>query len=182
MNAENEKGVTRRFGTRPDEKGSSALSGHEAAVWSIAFSPGQTEFLSTSKDGKAFVWNMATGKIETTLAGHTDGVCRGVYSESFPHTVLTCSLDSTARLWDLRMRNDESKICSETTIFRDHAATVWSASFGNEAYSMATASHDMTAKVYDLRVRLPRSILAGHTGLLWQARLLRRRSMVGNLF
>jgi len=162
--------VVKRFGTRPDERITNTKDAkHTAAVWSVAFSPDGTKFVSTSKDTSAIIWNVQYGKAERTLGGpghedgHKYGVLKGVYSEAFPHSVLTCSLDGTARLWDFRKPGDA------TMIFNDHTATVWSALFGNEPYSMATASHDMTANVYDLRVDRPRSLLVGHTGILWQA-------------
>jgi WD40 repeat protein len=67
-------------------------------VYSVAFSPDGTILASGSGDHKIKLWDVATGKEQATLKGHTGGV----YSVAFSPdgTILASgSLDGTIKLW-----------------------------------------------------------------------------------
>ena len=48
------------------------LSGHTDAVGAVAFSPDGARVLTGSYDGMARLWDIAAGKIITTLSGHAN--------------------------------------------------------------------------------------------------------------
>ena len=74
------------------------LAGHTGSVWAVAFSPDSTRVLTSSNEGTARLWDVATGKTVATLAGHTDRVTAVAFSPDGTR-VLTGSDDNTARLW-----------------------------------------------------------------------------------
>jgi|MGYP006415518107 WD40 repeat protein len=47
---------------------------HTSYVYSVAFSPNGEHVVSGSEDNTIKVWNVATGRLEQTLNGHTDDV------------------------------------------------------------------------------------------------------------
>jgi WD40 repeat protein len=72
---------------------------HAADVWSVAFSPDGSRLASGAEDGKVYIWDVATRRLERTLVGHTDSV----YSVAFsPDGCLLASgsKDGTVRVWD----------------------------------------------------------------------------------
>merc|ERR1711920_780757 len=80
------------------------------------------------------------------------------------NTLLTCSADCTAKLWD-----DRSP-ASEIMTLAKHRGPVWSACVSTGGQSqVVTASHDMTARLWDLRSGRTKTELRGHTGILWKA-------------
>lgn len=149
--------------------------GHHGPVYAAHFSPDDKRIASASKDGSAKVWDVQTGHLVTTLSGHEDVVLNAVWEpvdrSEVSQQVLTCSMDCTARVWDLRL--DGSKAAMKLD---KHTGCVWSASYGSssavtgKAALILTGSHDMSALVWDPRMGMPRNILEGHTGILWQAK------------
>jgi WD40 repeat protein len=81
------------------------LQGHtEIAVWSVAFSPDSKTLASGGgfggKPGEIQLWDVATGKEQATLQGHTEAVRSVAYSPD-GKTLASGSEDGTIKLWDV---------------------------------------------------------------------------------
>jgi WD40 repeat protein/tRNA A-37 threonylcarbamoyl transferase component Bud32 len=71
---------------------------HEAQIWSVAFSPDGRTLLTGSRDRKARLWDLATGKLRWALPHHDD-----IWAAAFSpdgRIVGTASEDETAWLWE----------------------------------------------------------------------------------
>ena len=74
-----------------------SLSGHRAAVWSLAFSPDGQLFASASEDTTAKIWR-TDGQLVQTLTGHTVPL-RSVVFSSNGQQLATGSDDGQVKLW-----------------------------------------------------------------------------------
>jgi WD40 repeat protein/tetratricopeptide (TPR) repeat protein len=81
----------------------------------------------------------------TQLEGHQGMVWSASYSPD-GKTIVTASLDKTARVWDLR-----GNLITE---LKGHQDRVWSASYSPDGRTIVTASSDRTARVWDLKGNL----------------------------
>jgi WD40 repeat protein len=66
------------------------LEGHSDLVLSVAISPDGRLLVSGSYDKTVRLWETATGRLQQTLEGHTDGVM----------SLASGSYDKIVRLWD----------------------------------------------------------------------------------
>ena len=88
------------------------------------------------------------------LKGHSGPV----YAVSFSPDrtlLLSCSEDSTIRLWSLQTWTN---ICC----YRGHCFPVWDVKFSAHGYYFATASHDKTARLWATDQHQPLRIFVGH--------------------
>lgn len=74
--------------------------GHFYDVSVVAFSPDGTHLASGADDAKVKVWAVASGSCFVTFAEHT-GAITGVVFTPNSNALVTCSLDGTARAFDL---------------------------------------------------------------------------------
>ncbi|HWF87327.1 MAG TPA: hypothetical protein VN659_00785 [Pyrinomonadaceae bacterium] len=126
----------------------SGLTGTKAA---LAFSPdgtllategGPGTSLGALPDGKypATVWDVATGKMKFSLGGHSDYIA-GVSFSPDGNAIVTCSGDSTARLWTA-----DGQLVKE---LRGHTRPLAHALFSPDGKFVVTASADNTVRVWD---------------------------------
>ncbi|MEO8698424.1 MAG: protein kinase [Kofleriaceae bacterium] len=76
------------------------FTAHTGVVWKCIFSPDETRILTTSHDGTAKQWEVATGKLLHTVT-HGDVVWRGQYSPD-GRELLTLGIGGQLKLWDAR--------------------------------------------------------------------------------
>jgi hypothetical protein len=76
------------------------LTGHTAAVFSVALSADGQTLVSGSLDKTIKVWNLSTGKEIRTLTGHTDAVWSVALSAD-GQTLVSGGLDQTIKVWNL---------------------------------------------------------------------------------
>jgi WD40 repeat protein len=76
------------------------LRGFKEAAWNASFSP-DGKWLAASGDQAVRVWEVATGTELLCLNGHEGRALQALFG-SDARTVLSCSFDLTALLWDLR--------------------------------------------------------------------------------
>jgi WD40 repeat protein len=72
---------------------------HDGVVWSAAFAPDGSRFVTASEDGTTRIVDTESGDTLHTLAGH-DGPVVGAALSPDGSLVVTTSEDSTARVWD----------------------------------------------------------------------------------
>ncbi|MEK7324338.1 MAG: WD40 repeat domain-containing protein, partial [Chloroflexota bacterium] len=113
------------------------LTGHTGAAWGIAFSPDGLRLATTSADGTAKVWDVATGRELLTLTGHTDTVW-GIAFSSDGQRLATASADKTAKVW-------EAATGQELLTLKGHTGGVGGLAFSPDGLRLATASDDKTA-------------------------------------
>jgi WD40 repeat protein len=90
---------------------SRVLSGHTSYIVSARFVPVEAEggarvrpqVVTAAGDGSVSLWDAGSGELLQVLAGHSAAV-RCVHVSASGLSLLTCSEDATARLWDLRSR------------------------------------------------------------------------------
>jgi WD40 repeat protein len=73
------------------------FQGHTLRVFRVVFSPDGTRLATSSSDGTAKVWDVATGQALFTLSGHTGGV---QVAYSLDGTRLATSAIGAAKVWD----------------------------------------------------------------------------------
>lgn len=90
-------------------------------------------------------------------------VCLGhagpVYATQFTPTnthMLSCSDDTTLRLWDLTSMEN-------TVVYRGHTYPIWALDISQQGQYFASGSQDRTAKLWTFDRTYPLRILAGHT-------------------
>src|ERR1051325_10604631 len=74
-------------------------TGHTGSIWGLAMSEDGKLAITSGDDGRAFLWDVATGKALRSFTDHTAGVY-GVAIRPDGTRVVTASDDKTAILWD----------------------------------------------------------------------------------
>lgn len=91
------------------------LDGHEAAIYTVAWSPDGKTIASGSQDSTVRLWNAETGELIRILEAHGDAV-RGIAWSPDGMLLASASRDGTVRLW-------ESESGEERTLFQTNAWT-----------------------------------------------------------
>jgi len=130
------------------------LAGHVKEVYVVAVSPDGTRIASAGGDGKAMVWDAATGQLVLTLAGHQGRIGALAFSPD-GERLATGGHDRTVKLWNIG----------------GHADGVWSVAFSPaDGNVLATGGGDHTARLWDLSSGTPRLLhrLEGHTNAVYR--------------
>ncbi|KAF7532235.1 hypothetical protein G7054_g8144 [Neopestalotiopsis clavispora] len=132
------------------------FDGHEAPVWSIAFSPDSQQLASASHDRTVRLWDTLTGKSLWELQGHT----KGIYSVSFSpdgQQLATASQDTTVQLWNVLSGN-------MLWTLRGHTNRVLGTAFSPDGARLASWSDDRTPRLWDTATGKLVRTFDGHTG------------------
>ncbi|WP_224364259.1 nSTAND1 domain-containing NTPase [Hyalangium versicolor] len=132
------------------------LRGHKLGMTSASFSPDGTTIVTSSDDGTARLWDMATGQSIAVLSKHDGTVMSADFSPDGTK-VVTAGSDGTALLWDVA--TDQP-----TTVLSGHQGAVVSASFSPDGTKIVTAGNDGTARLWDVATGQSTAVLSGHRG------------------
>ncbi|CAX41148.1 subunit of the COMPASS complex, putative [Candida dubliniensis CD36] len=109
----------------------------------IKFSPNGENFACSSSNGKIYIYNTTTGKLVTTLSGHTKGISDIVYSPINSNILASCSDDLTIRLWNITQQR-----CIK--ILRKHTYHITTLKFTQKGNILISGSSDETITIWDI--------------------------------
>jgi small GTP-binding protein len=148
-----------RFRKKPGRRSADdpirVLSGHGAAVWSIALSADGRRVISGSGDGTIRVWDLIENRRPSVLKGHTNWV-RAVALSADGRRAVSGSDDETVRVWDLEGS-------TPPRVLKGHTGAVQAIAMSLDGRYAISASDDKTLRLWDLEGEDKVRILRGHT-------------------
>lgn len=143
------------------------LEKHQAAVYSVIFSPDGQLIASASADNTIKIWSQR-GKWLATLSGHKD-VVNSISFSPDGQRLVSGSQDNTIKLW-----SREGKLLSTFKAQSPDTQGVNSVSFSPNGQIIASASNDQTVKLWSRDGKLLKSLKVPGTGnvvlgLTWSA-------------
>ena len=140
--------------TEPRTRGRSSLNPIMVSQPLALTQDGQRAIIATRRNSIQ-VWDLAHGKRELVLNGHTNNINALAVSADGKYLV-SASDDFSIRIWDLTTG-------TEVRSLRGHAAAVWTVALSHDGTTIVSGSADKTLKVWDFEHGVVRKTLAGHT-------------------
>ncbi|MBD2778134.1 CHAT domain-containing protein [Iningainema tapete] len=145
------------------------LSGHNGAIWAVAFSPnppiprlsgGYGGIIATSSDDKTVKLWQRDGNLLATLNGHSQAVYGVAFSPtlgnsgSYKGIIATASGDQTVKLWQPNGQLVRT--------LKGHSDVVYGVAFSPDGKILATASGDQTVRLWKVSDGTLLTTLNGH--------------------
>lgn len=127
----------------------------------MAFSPDGKVLATGSADGLAKLWDLETGRVVRTLAGHKGRIDSLAWSPD-GKTLATGSFDHTANLWDV----DTGRVKHALT---KHRFGVTAVAFSPNGKLLVTAGRDDTAELWDVATGQDLRTVARHSTVIRSA-------------
>ena len=150
------------------------LSGHTAAVRTLAVSADGTHLASAASDHTIRVWQaresrMARrGALIKELRGHAGPVYAATFAAGDANAIVSTGYDERVRLWSIDQYDEEQMMPG--LALRGHVAPVLSARFSPGGERIVTASLDRTARTWNTRTGAAERVLReGHSYLASRA-------------
>ena len=115
------------------------LTGHQALVNQVMFSPNGQFLASASFDKSVKIWNAKTGKFLSSLRGHVGSVYQIAWS-SDSRMICSVSKDSTVKLWELKTRSLKQNLPG-------HQDEVFAIDWSPNGDSLASGGRDKNLKM-----------------------------------
>ena len=110
----------------------------------MAFSADGRRIATTPLVGPARIWEVSSGRVLATLAGHTGAVMDVAFAPD-DSVVATGSTDSTIRLWNPRTGRQE-------VVLRGHDGVVWDVDFSPDGRKLASASPQGSIRIWAMNL------------------------------
>lgn len=136
------------------------LSGHIAAVFSVAFAPDGHHLVSGSADKTLRFWDVSTGALSRAVHYHIDSV-RNIATSRHSNVIASAGADQTIRLWSLT--DPLSKVTPTTILVK---SAVLSVAFSPDGHFLAYGSDDNVLRIYDLKAGGLVDTLLVHDGVV----------------
>jgi hypothetical protein len=147
------------FNGRPGEI--RTLNGHNSIVYGVAFSPDGKKALSGSVDGRAVLWETATGRQLHQLQGH-GGMIWGVAYDPRGKHLFTSSWDGTVKMWDAARGLEVRRFPAQGRI-----ADINGVAVSPNGKQMLTGSDDGTVRLWDVETGHELRQFTGHRGFVY---------------
>jgi WD40 repeat protein len=130
----------------------------------LAVSGDGKRFATTSKDGTASVWDLASGRKLLTLRGHS-GAVNGIAISRDGRRLATTGADGTIRIWD-------GSTARQIHSMRGHRGAVWLPAFSPNGRWLVTTGEDYTTRIWDVAAGRQKHQLEGSVGEAFLPRFL----------
>jgi WD40 repeat protein len=111
-------------------------------VTTVVWSPDGSNIAMGYGDGRAAIWDVATGALLQTLSGHTNGVHWVAWSPD-GESLATASWDNSANIWDVSTGQVLQSLIG-------HTNSVHCINWSPDGTRVVTASADGTAMIWDM--------------------------------
>jgi guanine nucleotide-binding protein G(I)/G(S)/G(T) subunit beta-1 len=130
---------------RSQPKQAKEMASHDGFVAACRFIDEQ-HILTCSGDSTCIYWDIASGRPVATFAEHESDVMFVSIKPDDPNLFLSCSVDQTSKLWDIRAPQ------SSKQTFMGHLSDVNCVEFmSSEPNCFASCGMDQTVRLFDLR-------------------------------
>jgi len=134
----------------------SITDAHSSAVTSIKISPDQTKFATCTSDSRINIFDISTGKLISTLIGHTKGISDIEFSPINSNILASCSDDLTIRLWSISKQK-----CIK--ILKKHTYHITTIKFTTKGNILISGAADETITIWDINSGKTLKTLAAHS-------------------
>ncbi len=125
----------------------------------FTFSPDGKHALTGANDNTVRLWEVATGRCERVLEGHTATVW-GVAWSPDGRWVLSAAEDKTVRLWEVATGRCER-------VLEGHTNIVLSVAWSPDGRQALSGGIDRTVRLWEVATGRCERVLEGHTGVVW---------------
>eukprot|EP00741_Cyanophora_paradoxa_P003849 tig00000718_g3743.t1 len=146
-----------------DCKNYNVIRGHSSAVLDVHWSYDGSKILSSSADKTVMLWDAETGARVKKMHEHTSYVNACCPAVKGPPLVVSGSDDTTARVWDVRVRGSQQIL--------KHKYAICTVAFTEHSTQVLTGGLDNDIRIWDLRKGEVVMKLAGHTDTITSLRL-----------
>jgi WD40 repeat protein len=121
-----------------------ALSGHEAGVYAIAFTPDSRHLLSSSDDGTLRLWQVERGQCVQVLQSYAISLY-GIAWSPDGTKIASAGTDTLVTIWD----GGEGGSLSRPRVLRGHSWVVHGVTWSPDGKMVASSGWDSTVRIRD---------------------------------